>query len=66
MKLQDLQSVSETVKALDDLATSSCSLVCAVELEVQQQGDDDDQTTGDETGVDTRAVARLILFAEHG
>lgn len=61
----NLQSVSETVKTLDNLATSSSSLVGAVELEIQQQGDDDNQHTGAQSSVDTGTVAWLVLFSEN-
>jgi hypothetical protein len=53
------------VKTLDNLATSSSSLVGAVELEVQQQRDDDNQHTGAQSSVDTGTVAWLVLFSEN-
>jgi len=54
------------MESLDDLASSSSSLVGTVELEIQQQRDDNDQCTSNQRGIHTRSVARgLVLFAEY-
>lgn len=53
------------MKPFDNLASSSSPLVGAVELEVQQQRNDDNQHTSPQRGINTRSIARLVLLAEY-
>ena len=61
----DLVGIVESLKSLDGLASSSSSLICAVELEVQGQSDDNDQRGSQHTGDDTWVVRGLVLLSEN-
>lgn len=56
--------ISESMKTLDGFSTSFGSLVGAIELEVQCQRNDDDQSTGDHAGNDSRVIGGFILLTE--
>jgi hypothetical protein len=60
-----LQSVSESLKTLDDLATRSCALVRPPELQVHEQSNDNNETSGNHASSDARHVVRSILSAEN-
>lgn len=60
-----LVGVFEPPQTLNGLSTRINALVCAVELEVQGQSDDDDQGTREHTSQNTRVVCGFVLFTEH-
>lgn len=60
-----LQGISEALKTLDELATSSSALIRPPELQVKKQRNDHDETSCDHAGSDTRDVVRSILSAEY-
>lgn len=61
----DLKGISESFKALDDLASSSRPPVRANELQLQHSRNDNDQRTGDHSSVHARPIRRLVLLPEH-
>lgn len=52
------------MKTLDGFSTSLGSLVGAIELEVQCQRNEDDQSTGDHAGDDARVIRGFVLLTE--
>ena len=60
-----LQSVSEPLKILNQLASSRCSLIRLVKLERHCKRDNDDKPTSNNRSVDTWPVTRLVLVSEH-
>lgn len=60
-----LKGIFESDLPLDDLPSSIDALVCPVELERQQQGDEDDESVRNHAGHDTRSVLWLIDLPEH-
>jgi hypothetical protein len=61
-----LQGISESLKTLNDLASSVRALVRPPELEVHEQCNNHDQSSSDHARSDTRHIVRSILSAEDG
>lgn len=59
-----LQGIFESRKAFNRLASSRSPLIRTVELERHGQGDNDDESTSNHRGVDTRMVGWLVLVSE--
>lgn len=57
-------SISKSFQALDDLATSRSSLICAPELELQGTCDENDQATCNDASCDTWDVIGRVLGSE--
>lgn len=60
-----LESVAETCKTLNHLATGRSPLVGPHELEVQHERDDNNQSTRNHSRHDSRAISGLILRSEN-
>ena len=61
----DLKGVLEARVMFDGFPTSFDSLVRAVELEAETSNSDDDESLGEETGQNARAIAGCVDWSEN-